>query len=131
MQEINKIFIKIPQPYLDLVNQVFEIEKKANSIQETNSIHRNIKRLKDLLENELFRVGAVEREVGISYHNPLGEKYDETRTDCEASIAGSDTENLEIVEVIKPIIFYSFIDNDKPRKTIAQKGVVIVKSINN
>jgi hypothetical protein len=29
MQEIKKITVKVPQAYLDLVNQIFEIEKKA------------------------------------------------------------------------------------------------------
>jgi hypothetical protein len=30
MQDHRKIFVKVPQHFLDLINQVFEIEKKAS-----------------------------------------------------------------------------------------------------
>jgi hypothetical protein len=127
MQDFKKIFVRVPQPFLDLVNQVFEIEKKTSQIKEDNSLQRNINKLKDLMENELFKGNDC---TGLTFHNPLGEKYNQSRTDCEASIAGAETENLEIVEVIKPIIFYNYIDNDKAIKTIAQKAVVVVESKN-
>ena len=39
-------------------------------------------------------------------------------------------ENLEIVEVIKPIIYYSYLDSDKVIKVIVQPAVVIVQSKN-
>jgi hypothetical protein len=85
----------------------------------------NINKLKDLIENEIFK--GVDGS-GLTYHNPLGEKYNQSRTDCEASIAGTETENLEIVEVIKPIVFYSYTDENKPMKTIAQKAVVVAEA---
>jgi hypothetical protein len=124
MQDHRKLHVKVPQPFLDLINQVFEIEKKASQLKEENSIQRNINKLKDLIENELFK-GA--NGVGLVYHNPLGEKYSQSRTDCEASIAGTNTENLEIVEVIKPIVFYSYNEQNNIIKTIAQKAVVVVE----
>jgi hypothetical protein len=37
-------------------------------------------------------------------HDPLGEPYNETRTDCEAEIGGNNLQNLFISNVIKPII---------------------------
>lgn len=129
MQEHKKVFYKVPQPVLDLINQVFEIEKKSSQLKEENSIHRNLNKLKDLIENELFNNNGI--NMGLSYHNPYGEAYSDTRTDCEASISGTLTENLEIVEVIKPIIFYSFLENQKLIKTIVQKAVVVVSSKNN
>ena len=125
MQDYKKVFVKLPPPYLDLINQVFEIEKKASQLKEENSIHRNINKLKDLFENELFK--GIDG-TGLTYHNPLGEDYSQSRTDCEASIAGIETENLEIVEVIKPIIFYNYLNENKQMKTIAQKAVVVVES---
>lgn len=128
MQEYNKMVIKIPQPYLDLINQVFEIEKKASQIVEQNSIQRNINRIKALIEEELFKGKDEATSFGISYHNPINEIFNDTRTDCEANIAGSETDNLEITEVIKPIIYYSYFDNGRPVKGIAQKGVVVVQS---
>ena len=122
MQEIKKVTVKVPQAYLDLVNQIFEIEKKATNVKEDNSIQRNINKVKGLLEEGFFK------DVGLSYHNPIGENYSETRTDCEATIAGTEVENLEIIEVIKPIVFYSYSENGNTIKIIAQPAVVIVQS---
>ena len=124
MQEIKKVTVKVPQAYLDLVNQIFEIEKKATNIKEDNSIQRNINRVNGLLEDGLFK------EVGLAYYNPIGESYADTRTDCEATIAGTEVENLEIIEVIRPIIFYSYKENENTLKIIAQPAVVIVQSKN-
>jgi hypothetical protein len=124
MQEIKKVTVKVPQAYLDLVNQIFEIEKKATNIKEDNSIQRNINKINGLLEEGFFK------DVGLTYHNPIGESYTDTRTDCEATIAGAEVENLEIIEVIKPIIFYSYKENENTFKIIAQPAVVIVQSKN-
>ena len=124
MQEIKKVTVKVPQAYLDLVNQIFEIEKKATNIKEDNSIQRNINKINGLLEEGFFK------DFGLTYHNPIGESYTDTRTDCEATIAGAEVENLEIIEVIKPIIFYSYKENENTIKIIAQPAVVIVQSKN-
>lgn len=127
MQEIKKVTVKVPQAYLDFVNQIFEIEKKASFIKEDNSIQRNLNKMKGILEEEFFKGSST---IGLSYHNPIGENYSETRTDCEATIAGTTTDDLEIIEVIKPIIFYSYQELDKILKVIVQPAVVIVKSKN-
>ncbi len=110
---------KIPQYLLLIVNQLFEIEQKAKKLKEPNSIQRNIDKLKVLFENNISDIS-----IGLVYHNPLGESYNITRTDCEASIAGSSTENLVITEVIKPIIRIKK-DNET---SIVQRAVVIVES---
>jgi hypothetical protein len=128
MQEIKKITVKAPQVYLDFINQIFEIEKKANSLNEENSIQRNINKMKGIMEDEFFKGTST---IGLSYHNPIGESYTETRTDCEATISGTSVENLHIIEVIKPIIFYSYQENEKVLKVIVQPAVVIVQSKNN
>ena len=125
MQEIKKIMVKVPQAYLDFMNQLFEIEKKSNNLKEDNSIQRNINKMKGILEEEFFKGSNT---IGLTYHNPIGESYSETRTDCEATIAGSEVDNLEIIEVIKPIIFYAYRDNEKIIKVIVQPAVVVVQS---
>jgi hypothetical protein len=120
---------KISKEHQFLINQIFEIENKVREIRETNSIQRNIDRLKTFFESEFSKDGS-----GFVYHSPKGENYDETRIDCEANISGSSTENLEIVDVIKPIIIYKYKSFDpitskeviKP--FIVQKAIVIVKS---
>lgn len=95
---------------LKIINQVFEIEKKLAQRPEGESIRRNIARIKEYF-----------LEMGYHIHNPQGEKYDETRTDCEASIAGTSAENLYIEEVIKPRVIL----RQEGSGTIAQKAVVI------
>lgn len=127
MQEIKKVTVKVPQAYLDFMNQIFEIEKKADNLKEEHSIQRNINKMKGIMEEEFFKGSAT---IGLSYHNPLGETYSETRTDCEATISGTGSENLEIIEVIKPIIYYSYQDNEKVMKVIVQPAVVIAQSKN-
>lgn len=127
MQEIKKVKVKVPQAYLDFMNQIFEIEKKAMNLKEDNSIQRNINKLKGILEEEFFKGSST---IGLTYHNPLGEAYSDTRTDCEATISGTTVENLEIIEVIKPIIFYAYQEIEKTLKVIVQPAVVIAHSKN-
>lgn len=102
-----------------LINNIFEIEKKLSRLDEDHTIDhtidRNVRRIKDAFE-----------KAGLTYDDPTGEPYDETRTDCEASIAGDSQENLVITEVIKPIIRV----NRRGVNHIEQRGVVIVKSQN-
>ncbi len=125
MQEITRVTVKVPQAYLDFINQIFEIEKKAANLKEENSIQRNLNKIKGILEEEFFKGSST---IGLTYHNPLGESYSDTRTDCEATIAGTSVENLEIIEVIKPIIFYAYHENEKVIKVIVQAAVVIIQS---
>lgn len=118
---MNDLTIKYPKNYLTILNQIFEIENKLKKLQEKNSIQRNIDRLKDFFATEALTDGQ-----GLAYHNPIGEYFDETRTDCEASISGASHENLEIIEVIKPIIYAEFGNS----KIVIQKAIVIVQSRN-
>ena len=111
--------ISIQKNYLFLINQVFEIEQKTLKIKEQNSILRNVNKVKELFENGFFYTNAA-----LTYENPLGQKYDENRIDCEASIAGESTENLRITEVIKPIIRIK----QNGITSIVQKAVVVVES---
>jgi len=111
------------KPYFELLDQLFEIERKLENIEESNSIARNLNKMKDIFETNLFSI-STSSEIGFTYHNPIGESYNETRLDLEASIAGNSTENLIIKEVIKPIIRYK----SGGSTLIARKGVVVVES---
>jgi hypothetical protein len=109
--------IKVPKIFIEMLDQIFEIEKKVESLTEFNSISRNVGRLKEIFEQ-------LEVDGGLFYHNPIGETYNETRTDLEASISGDSADNLVITEVIKPIVRY--------RKggitLITRKGIVVATS---
>ncbi len=113
------------KPYFELLDQLFEIERKLENIEESNSIARNLNKMKDIFETNLFS-SSTSSEIGFTYHNPIGESYNETRLDLEASIAGNSIENLIIKEVIKPIIRYK----SGGSTLIARKGVVVVESKN-
>lgn len=108
--------------YFELLDQLFEIERKVAKIQEENSISRNINKMKDIFENLFTHSSGA--YTGFTYHDPIDEQYNETRLDLEASIAGKSTDNLIVIEVIKPIIRYKNGGNT----LIARKGVVIVES---
>ncbi len=106
------------QIFLDMLNQIFEVEKKLSKIETPHSIGRNINNLKSMFENRLFE----KDKSGFVLENPIGQAYNESRTDCEASISGESTENLYIVEVIKPIIRLK----KEGYNTIVQRAVVVV-----
>ena len=104
---------------VEVINQMHDMARKIRKIQETNSLHRNFLRIKELLEHSLDINGG-----GLLWLDPLGEKYDLTRTDCEANLSGSGVENLVITDVIKPIIYLK----KDGQRTLVQRGVVVVQS---
>lgn len=104
----------LPQDHQSLVhviNQLHDMEQKLQQHEPVKRLLRNIERIRRHLE-----------AMGYRYESPLGEAYDETRTDCEASIAGEVTGQLVINEVIKPLIRYQ----QAGSSTIVQRAVVIV-----
>jgi hypothetical protein len=102
-------------PYLlKTINQLFDMEKKCAQRTDLQAFTRHIDRIKNTLADE----------ANLAWHNPIGEKYNETRTDCEASIVGDSIKNLVITDVIKPIIFQKM----NQMNWVVQKGVVIVQS---
>jgi len=115
---------KVPKSFIDLLDQIFEVERKIENINESNSIHRNINKIKNIFEN-IFE-SPTETGIGLIYHNPIGESYSATRLDLEASIAGNSVDNLVVTEVIKPIIRYK----EGGSTLVARKGVVVVESKN-
>ena len=106
----------LPKEFLFVMNQVFEMENKVSKLTGDNSLQRNLDKIKSQFES-----------FGLTYDSPLGQKFDETRTDCEASITGSGTDNLIIVEVLRPILRLS----QNGVSTIVQKGLIIVKEQQN
>lgn len=104
-----------PRWALTLLNQLFEIEKKLSATEggDPNNCLRNVVKIKDALQ-----------EQGLFYEDPIGQPFTETRTDLEATISGQGTDNLKVVEVIKPIIREGTSDFSR----VSQKGIVIVES---
>jgi hypothetical protein len=107
--------VNIPKFIFVFANNLFEIEKKIAMNGDAGNFSRNISKMKESLE-----------EYGVTYENPEGEPFNETRTDLDASISGTGTENLYVVDVIKPIIRA----NSSGMSTVIQKGIVVVESRN-
>jgi len=113
MQYSPNIKVQIPNYIFVFVNNLFEIEKKLASMDDSGNFSRNLAKMKEALE-----------ENGVTYENPEGQPFNETRSDLEASISGAGTENLYVVDVIKPIIRAGA----SGISTVIQKGIVIVES---
>lgn len=104
----------IPKYILVVLNQLYELEQKLKKQSDPANLSRNLGKMKDAFAEE-----------GLVYEDPIGQPFRETRTELDATIAGSSTEDLIVVEVIKPIIRASAGDG---RSQIVQRGVVIVES---
>lgn len=121
----------IPKSILTVLNQLYEIEQKLQKLADSSTLRRNIDKMKDAFAEEgipVFDAGGRPWCVGLTYENPMGQPFKETRTDVEATIAGTGTDNLEVVEVIKPIIRATVKGSEAGFSKIVQRGIVIVES---
>ena len=105
--------IEIPKWALQMLNNLYEIERKLSIHGDPGNVGRNVEKMKEALGN-----------LGLFYEDPLGQPFRETRTDLEANISGQGTDNLAVTEVIKPIIRFRQADFSR----VVQKGIVVVQS---
>ena len=99
--------------WCNIINQLHSLDTRARQSADSEFYKRRIERIHDLL-----------KEIQLLVHDPLGEIYTSTRTDCEAILEGELSDSMTIVEVIKPIIYFS---QGETRRLI-QPGVVLVKA---
>ena len=105
--------LSIPKFVLQTLNHLYDAERKLTLHGDQGGALRNIERIKDAFaEEKLF------------YEDPMGQPFNETRADLDASIAGEGTENLHVTEVIKPVIRYG----EPAYSRVIQKGIVVVRS---
>lgn len=105
--------MEVPKWIFQVLNNLCDIERKLSIHGDPGNAKRNVDRIKETLEAEK-----------LYYEDPMGQVFSETRTDLEASITGTKTENLYVVEVIKPIIRIG----DRQFSRVVQKGIVVVES---
>lgn len=98
---------------VQIINQLSEIKQKL--VQE---------RIEDKFERNLSRLFSIFEEQGYLCNNPLGERYNDTRTDCTANVVGAEGRNMIITQVIKPVIYFK----KDGAATLVQKGIVIVEN---
>ncbi len=95
-----------------IINEIHGIAAKTIAVEASRPLQRKFDRIKRHFE-----------DLNIHVHDPIGEDYSLTRLDCEASISGDATENLKIIEVIKPVIYLK----EKGANEILQRALVIVE----
>jgi hypothetical protein len=117
MMEDHTNMIRVQKSILTAMNQLYELERKLKKHGDPADCTRNIDRMKDAFG-----------ELGLAYEDPMGQAFKETRTDLEASISGATTEDLVVVEVIKPIIRVRLCDGTGEFSRVAQRGIVVVES---
>lgn len=104
---------EVPKWAFTLLNNLYEVERKLATSGDPGNATRNVLKMKDALA-----------EQGLFYEDPMGEVFKETRTDLEATITGTGTENLVVVEVIKPVIRFG----EAAFSRVVQRGIVLVES---
>lgn len=105
--------VELPKWVLQTLNNIYDVERKLSVHGDPGNIRRNIERIKEAFESER-----------VFYEDPMGQSFSETRIDLEASITGTATEDLVVVEVIKPVVRYG----ERALSRVVQKGIVVVKS---
>lgn len=104
--------------HLNILNRIFELEKRLGDTTEKPAVARNFERLRRQFEEALPGDAG-----GLFLHDPYGEKYSDTRTDLYADTAGTGEGPLRIVETLKPIVYLR--GNGENR--IVQRGIVIIR----
>ncbi|MDR2466233.1 MAG: hypothetical protein LBD35_02470 [Prevotellaceae bacterium] len=101
--------------YIQILSQIAEMRQKITLLNLLPEFERSFNRVFALFENE-----------GLVCSYPLGERYGETRTDCEASVSGETGENMVITRVLRPIVH----ERSGSELFLVQRGVVIVENAN-
>jgi hypothetical protein len=112
----------IPGWVLKIMNNLYEIDRKLALHGDAGNTVRNVEKIKDAIGDFLG-----DNEFEIFYEDPMGQMFKETRTDLDATITGNSSEDLYVVEVIKPIIRI----RSPLVSQVIQKGTVVVASKNN
>jgi hypothetical protein len=99
---------------LQLINQLFEIQRKIAGLNLSVGFERNFNRLFSILQDE-----------GYIIQDPTNEQYAESRTDCEASIIGQASSKMKITKTLKPVIYHK----ENGQVQLMQKAVVLVEKI--
>jgi hypothetical protein len=122
---------EFPKSILNILNQLYHVEQKLNKFPEASDLRRNINKMKDAFAEEGLPFADSDGHpfsIRLAFEDPMGQPFKETRTDLDATIAGTGTDNLVVVEVIKPIIRVTVKGDEVGSSKIVQRGIVIVES---
>ena len=109
-----------------ILNGVFQTRKRLARIAGTDAAERSLEAIE-----EAFLSEYPSPTIGFVLLDPIGEKYADTRSDVQASLAGESNVNLRIVETMKPIISMRTTTPDGAvTSIIIQQGIVVVRGDN-
>jgi hypothetical protein len=106
--------IPVVKYVLVTLNQLYELDRKLETHGDPGNARRNVQRIRE----------EIAQSALLFYEDPMGQPFDETRTDLEATITGERTDSLTVVEVIKPIIRAGVESTSR----VVQKGIVVVRA---
>jgi len=108
---VNCLLIQLYQFYRmeAIINQLFEIEKKA--------VEQNV----SIFERNFNRIQHELTEMGYKIVNPIGTNYDERDASIDANLMSPNAK--KITKVLKPVIYKMGTES----YALIQKGVVIVE----
>jgi hypothetical protein len=112
--------ISSPTWLLKVMNNLYEIDRKLALHGDGGHVMRNVEKIKDALSDHI--------NYEIFYEDPMGQMFKETRSDLDVTITGNSSEDLYVVEVIKPII--RIVIASSKYSQVIQKGSVVVASKN-
>jgi len=98
---------------INIINRLHNLEVRLKATGQYDKVSRSFVSISKAIE-----------EADWLVHNPIAESYDETRSDCDASISGEKITDLYISDVIKPIIYIQ----KKGLNELVQRGIVIADS---
>lgn len=108
------------------LNTLYGLRNKLRRIECGPSADSVGRGLDDL--TRMFTTEWIDSDCRFEMHDPVGEPYSETRSDCEASIAGESIDDLVIVQTMKPIIRRVMKEGTGESSIVIQKGVVVARN---
>jgi len=104
-----------------ILNQTYALKRRLRNCQLPPGTLRPLERIEEHLEHNL-RLSDLPAGSGLTIDDPLGQKYDERRSDLEAEVISDGDGPPIVVDVLKPIIRLS----RGGQTDIIQRGVVTV-----
>jgi hypothetical protein len=108
--------------HLYVLNQVFALKRRLRKCEIPEGTLRPLERIEEYMAANLHVRDVLPDGCGLVMVDPLGESYDDRRTELEADVIGAATGPLFIVDVLRPIIRLSI----GARTYVLQRGAVTV-----
>jgi hypothetical protein len=107
---------------LYVLNQVYALKRRLRQCQLPDGTIRPLERIEEHLAADLHLPGVKSNRCGLVLVDPLGQPYDDRRTELDAEVIGAGDYPLFVVDVLKPIIRLTV----EGKTYVVQRGSVTV-----